>query len=356
MAVEFLAAGGLEALFLASPRPAKPVPPRRGLSWAVRSLGCPVQTGPHAKWCFCPLAVPRYRPSGQRRSGFSHPAIRTATRCNLKAWGRAAHPRKRGARPDTPIQPSHRNAVQPQSLGSRAHDPGNAGRPGSGEGKKRCATSNWPQPRPRPGLSPSGAAPRQQRGPKTPPPRSRLTTDERRWSRCAHVPLSSQLVGSPPTSVGGVALTIRHHKPRRATLLASPRPQVHPATTGLVPVERCSSPARAQSFPPRRGLSPSSAAPRQHASPAPPRHDGACPRRALLLASTRPQSFPPRRGLSPSSAAPRQHASPSPSRHDGACPRRALLLASPRSQVLPATTGLVPSSDAPRHQCRPTSA
>ena len=175
--------------------------------------------------------------------------------------------------------------------------------------------------------------------------------------------------------------------PRRALLLASTRPPFPPATTGLVPVERCSSPARArQSLPPRRGLSPSSAAPRQHAPAIPSRHDGACPRRAMLLASTRPaipsrhdgacprralllastrppippattglvpvercsspararQSLPPRRGLSPSSAAPRQHASANPSRHDGACPRRAMLLASTRPPIPPATTGLVP--------------
>ncbi len=101
---------------------------------------------------------------------------------------------------------------------------------------------------------------------------------------------------------------------------------------------------------PRRGLSPSSVAPRQQRSQPGRRHDGACPRRAMLLANndpagdaattgpvpvercssptTIPPGTPPRRGLSPSSDAPRQQRSQPGRRHDGACPRRAMLLAS----------------------------
>ena len=157
--------------------------------------------------------------------------------------------------------------------------------------------------------------------------------------------------------------------PRRGSPPSSDAPRQHtparlPATTGLAPVERCSSPARApEPFPPRRGSPPSSDAPRQHAPPNPSRHDGARPRRAMLLASTRPPALPPRRGSSPSSDAPRQHTPPRlpattglapvercsspaharpPSRHDGARPRRAMLLASTRPRTLPATTGLAP--------------
>ncbi len=62
-----------------------------------------------------------------------------------------------------------------------------------------------------------------------------------------------------------------------------------PATTGQVPVERCSPPTSPQRvFPPRRGRSPSSGAPRQPAPNASSRHDGAGPRRAVLPASNEP--------------------------------------------------------------------
>ena len=88
--------------------------------------------------------------------------------------------------------------------------------------------------------------------------------------------------------------------PRRGSspsrlLPASRHAQAHPATTGLVPVER--------------------AAPRQQACPSPSRHDGARPRRALLPAGM-PKPIPPRRGSSPSSAAPRQHRPGQASRHE----------------------------------------
>ncbi len=136
--------------------------------------------------------------------------------------------------------------------------------------------------------------------------------------------------------------------PRRAMLLASNDPTGNAATTGHVPVERCSSPATIPlGTPSRRGMSPSSDAPRQQRSRRGRRHDGACPRRALLPASndsagdaattghvpvercsspaTIPLGTPPRRGMSPSSVAPRQQRSHRGRRHDGACPRRALL-------------------------------
>ncbi len=205
--------------------------------------------------------------------------------------------------------------------------------------------------------------------------------------------------------------------PRRGMSPASDAPRQHTdktghATTGHVPVERCSSPAHGQDgsrhdgacprramllastrtkrVTPRRGMSPSSGAPRQHmdktvhattghvpvercSSPAHgqngSRHDGACPRRAMLLASTRTKRVTPRRGMSPASDAPRQHmdktvhattghvpvercSSPAHgqdgSRHDGACPRRAMLLASTRTKRFTPRRGMSPSSDAPR--------
>ncbi len=122
--------------------------------------------------------------------------------------------------------------------------------------------------------------------------------------------------------------TSRHHShaaarhngacPRWAMLLASNDPGVDAATTGHVPVGRCSSPP--PGTPPRRGMSPS----------------------ALLSPATIPPWTPPRRGMSPSSVAPRQQRPRRGRRHDGACPRWAMLLASNDPGVDAATTGHVP--------------
>ena len=165
---------------------------------------------------------------------------------------------------------------------------------------------------PRRGWSPSSGAPRQKTWRVHPATTGRVPVE--RCSSTARTPRPSRHDGA---------------RPRRAMLLASTTPRALPATTGLVPVERCSSPAR---------------------TPSPSRHDGARPRRAMLLASMRPETFPPRRGSSPSSDAPRQQASPSPSRHDGARPRRAMLLASTRPETFPPRRGSSPSSDAPRQK------
>ncbi len=115
-----------------------------------------------------------------------------------------------------------------------------------------------------------------------------------------HVPVERMLLASNHRR------WLRHDGacPRRAMLLAKMRHHI-PATTGHVPVERCSSPAItedgsattghvpveqcsspncATTFPSRRGMSPSSLLlASNHRRWL--RHDGACPRRAMLLAT-----------------------------------------------------------------------
>ncbi len=129
-----------------------------------------------------------------------------------------------------------------------------------------------------------------------------------------------------------------------------------PATAGLVPAGRCSSPARApRPFPPPLGLSQRGAAPRQPVRRAHSRHRWACPassqrgaapRQPVRRAHSRhrwafrlvpagrcssparaPCPFPPPLGLSQRGDAPRQPVRRAHSRHRWACPSGAMLLA-----------------------------
>ena len=129
----------------------------------------------------------------------------------------------------------------------------------------------------------------------------------------ACAPKSSRHDGARPRRAMLLASSpriIRHDgaRPRRAMLLAS-MPQNPPATTGLVPVERCSSPAKSlANHPPRRGSSPSSDAPRQQTPHNPPATTGLVPvERCSSPASARESSattglVPVERCSSPASA------------------------------------------------------
>ncbi len=131
-----------------------------------------------------------------------------------------------------------------------------------------------------------------------------------RWRECVRAARTGEEQRPAGTSpaVAGVRLTVH-------------------ATTGLVPVERCSSPPHAPQYPPpRRGWSPSSDAPRHHTRPnSPPPRRGWSPSSDAPRHHTRRNLRPPRRGWSPSSDAPRHHTRPNTRRHDGAGPRRAML-------------------------------
>ncbi len=94
----------------------------------------------------------------------------------------------------------------------------------------------------------------------------------------------------------------RHNgaRPRWAMLLANNHPSTLPATTGLAPVGRCSSPTTTQArFPPQRGLPPLGDAPRQQPPRHASRHNGARPRWAMLLANNHPGTLPATTGLAP---------------------------------------------------------
>ncbi len=118
------------------------------------------------------------------------------------------------------------------------------------------------------------------------------------------------------------------------------------ATTGHVPVEQCSPPATIPAgTPPQRGLPPLGDAPRQQRSRRGRRHNGACPRWAMLLANNDPSLDAATTGLAglpPLGDAPRQQRSRRGRRHNGACPRWAMLLANNDPSGDAATTGLAP--------------
>ena len=111
--------------------------------------------------------------------------------------------------------------------------------------------------------------------------------------------------------------------PSGAMLLASTRPTPFPATAGLVPAERCSSPARDPTpFPATAGLVPAERCSSPARDPTPfPATAGLVPAERCSSPARDPTPFPPPLGLS----------------------QRSDLLASTRPTPFPATAGLVPA-------------